>query len=206
MQVDIVQCIPLGLGGVAEADILEINGAVLHLGHGILRGDQVGLLVQQLSAAAHGGPGHNQHHEHHGQHHQAGKNLGGVGKHGAELAGGQTGPGDIAGGNDQFGTEPGNGQHTAVDTQLHHRVVQRQNVLCLAEQAVDFPGNAGEFLNFPVLPDEALHHPDAVDILLHHVVQAVIGFEHLVENFEHHRNQPNQHQRQQGQGHAVHQA
>ena len=206
VEIHMLQGVQLGLLGVAEGHILKIDGAVLHVLHRLFGGGEVGRLRQNLRAPAHGGPGHNHHHEHHGEHHQAGENLGGVGEHGAELAGGHPRPGQIAGGDDHFRAEPGDEQNAGVDAQLHNGVAQRQDVLRLGEQPVDLPGGAGEFLHLLFLPDEALHHPDPVDILLHHIVQRVVGLEHLVENLEHQGHQPKEHQHQQRQGDAVHQA
>ena len=207
VQVHFLQRPVLGLLGVAEGDIFKVDGAVGHLGDGVFcRGGEGGFLAEQLTAPLHGGAAHGEHHKHHGQHHQAGENLGGVGEHGAELTGGEPHGQVVSGGHHQMGADPGDGDPTAVDAQLHNGGAEGHNSLGLAEVCVDAAGDGGELLNLLILPDEALYNPDAVDIFLHHIVELVVGAEHPVENPEHPGHQHQKAADQHRQGHAVHKA
>ena len=207
VQVHFLQRPVSGSGGIAEAHVLKVDGAVGNLHDGVFRGGgQVRLLGEDLIAPLQRGAAHGQHDGHHGQHHERRKNLAGVGEHGAELAGGEAEIGVIAGGDDQMRADPRNGKHTAVDAQLHDGIRQRHDTLGLAEVLVNGAGYGGEFLGLPVFPDEGFDHPDAVDVLLHHIVHFVVGAEDPIENPEHLGNQAKQGADQNGQRHAVHEA
>ena len=206
VQVDILQSIPVGGLGVAEGHVVKVHAAVLYLHHGVVAILQLRLLGENLRGTAHGRPGHGDHHKDHGQHHQRAEDLGGEGKHGGQLTGGQACRGIVSGGNHHGRTQIGNHQNAGVHGKLHQRVIAGQNPLGLAEILVDALGHGGEFLRLPGLPDKGLDHPDAVDILLNHIVEPIIGLEHPVEQGEHHPDQNEQSQTHQRQHHAVHQA
>src|SRR5699024_7894024 len=86
VQVHVRQRHALRLAGVLEADVVEVDGAVLDLGDGVGRADEVALFIEHLDDALHGLHGHGDHHEHHRDRHQAHQDLETVGKDGGHLA------------------------------------------------------------------------------------------------------------------------
>ena len=163
---------------ITETDIHEVDAAILHLFHGIpLRILDVGILTQYLYDTLAAGSTHRQHHEDHAQHHQRGEDRHHVSKERGELSGGQVTHHDIV------CAKPGEGDHTTVYHQHHHRVVDSLQRLGLDEQSVEGIGRLLEFLILEVLPHESLHHPDGRDILLYGIVQVVVSLEHLREEF-----------------------
>ena len=190
---------------VAEGHIFKVHRAVLHFRHRVFRGGNVRLLGEHLVAPLQGGAGHGQHHHNHGQHHQAAENLGGVGEHGGQAAGGQPQGFIVARLHNEVGAHPGDGQHTAVDTQLHNGIAQGHDAVGLGKVPADGGGNIGELVDFLLLADKGFDHPHAVDVFLHHIVKPVVFLKGPVEDFEHQRHQTHQRHHQQRQRHAEHQ-
>ena len=203
VQIHVLQRGPLGLLRVAEGDVFKVDGAVGHIADGVFGRCQIRFLRQDLIAAAQGSLRHGDHNENHGKHHQTAEDLGGIGKHGAELAGGQPQRRVVAGGDHHLGAHPGNDKDTGIYADLHGRSVDRQNVLRFAEIIVDGLGNGLKLADFLVLPNKALDDPDAVNIFLHNGVQPVIGLEYPIEDPENQRNDAQQYKRQKRDGDEV---
>ena len=118
---------------VAEDHVVEVHGAVLHIGDGVFRADDVALLVQHLSDALGRSPGDHDHDKDHAQHHQAGQNLHGVGEQAGQFAGGQAQRRISTAGHHRLGAQPREQQHTAVDAELHQGHIEGQQLFRLAE-------------------------------------------------------------------------
>ena len=207
VQVYILQGHILGSLAIAEGNILKVDRTVGNLcdraGGGA---GEVGLLGEDLVAALKRRAAHGKHHKHHTHHHKGGEDLGGVGEHGAELTGGQTQSRVVAGLDYHMGTQPGDGDHTAVYAELHDGAVQSHDPLGLAEIFVDGGRNRSELLGLLFLPDKTFDHPDAVDVLLDGVVQLVVGLEGPVKDLEHCGHQAHQRYDEDGQSHTEGQA
>ena len=190
--------------GVTEGDVLEVDGAVGHFHDGVLGVAQGGLLGQDLVGTLQGGTGQDQHDEDHGEHHQAAQDLGGVGEHGGQLAGGQAaGDGAVAGLDHHMGAQPGDDQDADVGGGLHEGAVEGQGLLSLAEVGVDGAGDLLELGDFLGLTDVGLDHTDAVEVLLDHVVQLIVGLEDTDEGGVDDLGDHHQAEAQQGQHDAV---
>ena len=72
MHVDILQGIPLAVFLIAEADMVKVDGTVLHFLHRVFGGYDIRLLVQHFHNALGGCPAHRDHQKGKGNHHQAG--------------------------------------------------------------------------------------------------------------------------------------
>ena len=85
MQVDIVERLAAGMLGILKAHVIEVDGAVGNLVHGLGRVGDRGLGGQHLGNAVRRLICHGHHDKDHRQLHQAHQNLEAVGKDGGEL-------------------------------------------------------------------------------------------------------------------------
>ena len=198
VQVHICQCHALGALGIFEADIIKVNGAVLHFGDGVFGAGQAAFLRQNLHDTLGRFHRHGDHHKDHREHHQTHEDLEAVGEDGGHLADGDFG---AAAGDDGVGTEGEHKNHTRVDAELHHGAVQGHDALGFGEVLADVFRSGGKLLLLIVLPHVALDHAHGLHVFLDRVVQGIVLAEHAAEN--RHCGADHQHQAdaQQGDGH-----
>ncbi len=168
----------LGVLLVFEVYVIEIDVAVRHLHHGLRRVVKGTLLLQYLRDTLAGLNGHGHHHENHGNHHQADEDLEAVGQKSGELSHIQKA---APGADDGVGTEAQHEDHHHIKAELHHGVVEGQDLLGLGEVAAELLGCPVELLLLIFLTHEGLHHPHTVDVLLYRLIQTVVLFEHRME-------------------------
>ena len=165
----------MAFAGVGEADVVKFDTAVSDSIEGFFGGRKFRRFRQHFGDTHRRGPGHDDHHKDHGEHHQAHENLHDVGNHTHQLPGGE-GSGD-----DELRSEPGNGDHGAVDHKGHQRAAEHQQFFRPGGEIVEIIGGLGEFSVFVVFADEGLHHPHRLKIFLYHIVESVVGAEHFRE-------------------------
>ena len=182
MQVDILQRIPLTVLSVAEADVVKIDGSVLHLCDRVLRAHQIRLLVKHFHNPLCGSPAHGNHQEGERNHHQGGKHMDHIGNQAHQLACGHSNCRIVSGCYNRSCAQPADHQRAGIDAGHHQRGHQGNVPLRLHKVVVNGTGNSGEFLGFIVFPDKTLNHPDSPEVFLHDIVQLVIGLEHTLEN------------------------
>ena len=179
MKIDVREDVILSIGLILEAHVVEIDGAILHLSH---RGCQIregARLVQDLGDTLGRLGRHGHHDENHAEHHEGHEDLEAVGQERGELSDVEVG---TVARDDRVGAEAQDEEHDGVDTELHQRVVQREEALGLREVALDVGRGAVELLHLEVLTNEGLHDAHAVDVFLHGVVQTVILPENAAED------------------------
>ena len=179
MEVDVLQGHALGLLGVLEADVVEVDRAVGHREQGVLRVGDVALLDEDLAEAACALLGHGDHHEDHGQHHEAHEHAEAVGDEGGHLADAHE-LGLRA--DDGVRAEVDDEEVDEVDRERHERGHPREDALDVHEVVVELAGGGVELLLLVLLADEGLHDADARDVLLDGVVQTVVLLEDALED------------------------
>ena len=179
MQVDVVECLALGVLGVLEAHMVEVDRAVRDLVCGLGGVRDGGLGVQHLDDTVRALLGHGDHHEDHGELHEAHEDLESVGEGGGELAHVEQ---SALAGDDELGTQVDDDDEGTVDAQVHHRVVEGEQLLGAGEVGADVFGGAGELLLLIVLTHVALDHAHAGHVLLDRLVERVVLAEHAGED------------------------
>ena len=121
-----------------------------------------------------GSGGHGDHDEHHGQHHQAGQDVGAVGQHAHQLAGGKA---CSTGQHDHAGTQPGNQQDAGVNGGHHQRRVEGKNFFSTQQQILHIAGCLFELFTLVIFAHIRFDHADGGNIFLHALVQVIVLFE-----------------------------
>ena len=81
-----------------------------------------------------------------------------------------------------MGAQPGHGQNTRIDAQLHERHVEGDELFRLGKVHIDLLGDLPEFFLLVLLTHKGLHHPDAKQVFLYHIVQVIIPLEHPLKD------------------------
>ena len=153
---------------IVKPDMLEGDTAVGHLHKGMSWILDVRLLVDDLYHTLSTGRTLCEHHKNHAEHHQRHENRHHIGEQGCELTGGQRST------YDEVGTEPRQGNHTAIDHHIHNRMVPCHESLSLDKQTIESLGGTSKLLVLVILTHKGLYHPDGRHILLHALVQLVV--------------------------------
>ena len=179
VKIDVREDVILSIGLILEAHVVEIDRAILHLGHRGSRICEGARLVQDLGDTLGRLGRHGHHDENHAEHHEGHEDLEAVGQERGELSDIEV---DAAARDDRVGAEAHDENHDGVEAELHQRVVEREDALGLREVALDVGRRAVELLHLVVLTHEGLHDAHAVDVLLDGVVQAVVLLEDATED------------------------
>ena len=182
MQVDIVERLALGVLGILKAHVIEVDGAVGDLVHGLGRVGDRGLGGQHLGNAVRRLVSHGHHDKDHRQLHQAHQNLEAVGKDGGELA--HVEQGALAR-DDELGAQVDDDDERAVDADVHHGVVEGEQLLGAGEVHLDVARGGGELLLLVVLAHVALDHAHAGDVFLDGLVERIVLVEHAGKDRAH---------------------
>ena len=174
MQVDIVERLAACMLGILKAHVIEVDGAVGNLVHGLGGVGDRGLGGQHLGNAVRRLVGHGHHDKDHRQLHQAHQNLEAVGKDGGELA--HVEQGALAR-DDELGTQVDDDDERAVDADVHHGVVEGEQLLGAGEVHLDVARGGGELLLLKVFAHVALDYAHAGDVFLHRLVERVVLME-----------------------------
>ena len=178
MQVNIRKGVALGLFGVFEADVVKIDRAVLHFGHGVLGALQRALFAEDFDNTLGRFLRHRDHRKDHREHHQAHEDLEAVGQHRGHLADVEVQP---AGGDDGVGAVRHDKDHAGVDAELHHRAVEGHDALGSGEVLLDVFGRGAELFLLIFLPHIAFDNPHGLHVFLHGIVEGVILAEDAAE-------------------------
>ena len=179
MKIDVREDVILSIGLILEAHVVEIDRAILHLGHRGSRIREGALLTKDLGDTLGRLGRHGHHDENHAEHHEGHEDLEAVGQERGELSDVEIG---AAARDNRVGAEAQHEDHDGVEAELHQRVIEREEALGLCEVALDVGRRAVELLHLVVLTDERLHDAHAVDVLLDGVVQAVVLLEDAPED------------------------
>ena len=175
MQVDVFQGLALGARGVLEVHVVEVDGAVCHVGNGFGGIGDRGLGGQHLGNTVRRFVGHGHHDKNHRQLHQAHHNLEAVGKGRGQLAHVEQ---RALARDDELGAQVDDDNERAVDANVHHGVVKGKQLLGAGEVHLDVVRSGREFLLLVVLAHIALDHAHAGDVFLDGLVERVVFVEH----------------------------
>ena len=182
MQVDIVERLALRMRGILKAHVVKVDGAVGNLEHGLGRVGDCGLGGKHLGNAVCRLVGHGHHDKDHRQLHQTHQNLEAIGKDGGELA--HVEQGALAR-DDELGAQVDDDDERAVDADVHHGVIEGEQLFGAGEVHLDVARGGGELLFLVVLAHIALDHAHAGDVFLDGLVERVVLAEHAGKDRAH---------------------
>ena len=170
-EVDVVEGVVFGAGGILEGHVREFDAAVLDLGHGMRGARERGHFHQHLADALGGLGGDGEHDVDHGQHHEAHEHLHAIVHHGGDLPHVDD---RAARGHDDARAHREDEEHVEIHAKLHQRGVEGDDALGPGEVHADAVRRRAEFLLLVVLAGKALDHAHAAHVLLNGLVELVV--------------------------------